>query len=174
MQHKYNYRKNRKLKAKSWVLTTLVICTFSSSTIKAQESLNTTGGNASGTEGSVSYSVGQIACQSHTGTNGSVSKGVQQPYEISTVAVIKKAKGINLSVSAYPNPATDYLVLNIESKKLKGLSYQLLDFNGKLLQNKNLTGSKTEINISNYAPATYFIRILCKNQPVKEFKIIKK
>jgi|SRR5690554_3243411 len=71
--------------------------------LKAQESVNATGGDASGEGGSVSYSVGQITFQTHTGTNGSVAQGVQQPFEISVVTAIEEAKGINLSVTAYPN-----------------------------------------------------------------------
>ena len=47
--------------------------------LQAQESVNATGGDASGSGGSVSYSVGQITYQTHTGINGSVAEGVQQP-----------------------------------------------------------------------------------------------
>jgi hypothetical protein len=34
-------------------------------------------------------------------------------YEISVVTGIDEAKGINLSVTAYPNPTTDYLTLEV-------------------------------------------------------------
>lgn len=67
--------------------------------LQAQTSVNVTGGNASGSGGSASYSVGQFVYQTHTGTSGSVSEGVQQPYEISVVTGLEEAKGINLSVS---------------------------------------------------------------------------
>ena len=50
----------------------------------AQESINASGGNASGSGGSASYSVGQLVYQTYYGTNGYESKGVQQPYEISS------------------------------------------------------------------------------------------
>ncbi|MGI6479934.1 MAG: hypothetical protein ACOX0M_10915 [Salinivirgaceae bacterium] len=90
--------------------------------LQAQTSVNATGGDASGSGGSVSYSVGQVAYQTHTGTSGSVSEGVQQPFEISVVTGIEEAKGINLSVSAYPNPTTDYLTLEVEEFDLSNLS----------------------------------------------------
>jgi hypothetical protein len=102
-----------------------------------------------------------------------VAQGVQQPYEILVVTAIEEAKGINLSVMAYPNPTTDYLQLKVESEKLKDLSFQLYDMNGKLLQNEKLTGTETQINMSNYVPSTYFIRVINGNQSIKEFKIIK-
>jgi hypothetical protein len=141
--------------------------------LQAQTSINATGGNASGSGGSVSYSVGQVVYTTHTGTNGSVAEGVQKPFEISVVTGLEEAKGINLSVTAYPNPTTDFLQLKVESEKLKDLSYQLYDMTGKLLQNKKLTGTETQIDMSSYVPATYFVRVIAESKSIKEFKIIK-
>jgi hypothetical protein len=142
--------------------------------LQAQESVNAIGGNASGSGGSASYSVGQVVYTTNTGTNGSVAQGVQQPYEISVVTAIEVAKGINLSITAYPNPTTDYLQLKVESETLKDLSFQLYDINGKLLQTKKLTGTETQIKMSSYVPSTYFVKVIAGNQSIKEFKIIKK
>ena|SRR5690554_6760371 len=141
--------------------------------LKAQESVNATGGDASGEGGSVSYSVGQITFQTHTGTNGSVAQGVQQPFEISVVTAIEEAKGINLSVTAYPNPTTDNLTLHIRDFELSDLFYQLYDMNGILLQSERITGTRTSIAMINLAPATYFLKVAQGNREVKSFKIIK-
>ncbi len=166
------------LKVKSLGVAILLAFTFSLSTATAQESVNATGGDASGSGGSASWSVGQVAYQTHTGTSGSVAEGVQQPYEIFVVTGIEEAEGINLSISAYPNPATDYLELKVESEKLKDLSYQLYDMNGKLLQSEKITSNQTSIVMSNLVPATYFVKVVNTNhdlsQEVKTFKIIKK
>lgn len=141
--------------------------------LHAQESIKATGGNASGSGGSASYSVGQIVYTTNAGTNGSVAQGVQQPYEISLVTAIEEAKGINLSVSAYPNPVTDKLILTIHNFKISTLNFQLFDVRGKLLQSEKIKDGQTQIDMSSYVPSTYFVRILSKNQPVKEFKIVK-
>lgn len=149
--------------------------------IQAQEihqTIAATGGNASGSGGSASYSVGQIVNQTYTGTNGSVAEGVQQPYEISVVTAIEEAKGIKLLVSAYPNPTSDYLILSIDenvksSHDLTLLSYQLYDVNGKLLQNQKITESSTNIDMLSLVPATYFVKVVQGNKEVKTFKIIK-
>jgi hypothetical protein len=134
----------------------------------------TTGGNATGSGGTASYTVGQVAYQTHTGTTGSVAEGVQQPYEISVVTGIEEAKGITLSVSAYPNPTTDFLQLKVESEKLNHLSYQLFDIQGKLLQSEKITGNQTSIIMSNLVPATYFVKVTEGNKEVKTFKIVKR
>ena len=142
--------------------------------LQAQTSVNATGSNASGSGGSVSYSVGQVVYTTNTGASGSVAQGVQQPFEISIVTGIEEAKGINLSVSAYPNPTTDYLTLSIGEFDISNLSYQLYDMNGKLLQSEKITGNHTTIGMNNLVPATYFVKVIQGNQEVKTFKIIKK
>jgi len=141
--------------------------------LQAQTSVNVTGGNSSGTGGSVSYSVGQIDYTSKTGTNGSVASGVQHPYEISVITGLGEAIGASLSVSAYPNPTADFLELKVESDNLTNLSFQLCDMNGKILQIKKITGDHIKIVMSNLVPATYFVKLTEDNKEVKTFKVIK-
>jgi len=150
-----------------------IVFYFSTQTIMAQTSVNAAGGDASGSGGAVSYSVGQVVYTINTGTNGSVAHGVQQPYEISVETGIE-ATEINLSAIAYPNPTSDLLQLRVEYECLKDLSYILYDMNGKLLQTKEITGTETQIDVTNYASATYFLRVVRGNDEVKTFKIIKK
>ena len=141
--------------------------------LQAQTSVNATGGNASGSGGSASYSVGQVVYTTNTGTSVSVAQGVQQLYEISVVTAIDEAKGINLSVTAYPNPTTDYLTLRIDEFEISNLSFKLYDMNGKLLQSEKITGNQTSIVMSNLVPANYFVKVNQGNKEVKTFRIIK-
>jgi hypothetical protein len=141
--------------------------------LQAQESINAAGGDASGSGGSANYSVGQIAYQTPTGTNGSVAEGVQQPYEISAVTGIEEAKIINLSVSAYPIPTKDYIRLSIDEYDVSNFSYLLYDINGKLLQNVKITTNQTKISMGNLVPASYLLKVIQGNKEVKKFKIIK-
>ena len=144
--------------------------------LQAQTSVNATGGNASGSGGSASYSLGQVVYTTNIGANGSVAQGVQQPFEISVVTAIEEAKGINLSVTAYPNPTTDFLQLKVDASttlSIQSMSYQLYDMNGKLLQSEKITGNQTSIVMSNLVPANYFVKVIQGNKEVKTFKIIK-
>ena len=142
--------------------------------LHAQEKICASGGVASGNAGTVSYSVGQVAYLTHDGTLGSVSEGVQQPYEILIMTGIEEARDINLRVRAYPNPATDYLILEVEEFDISNLSYQLYDVNGKLWQNEIISGNRTHIAIGKLVPASYFLKLIQGNKEVKAFKIIKK
>jgi hypothetical protein len=77
------------------LITSLIIGLFLCSFLNAQESVNTASGNASGSGGSVSYSVGEIVYTTNAGDNGAVAQGVQQAYEISAVTGIEEAKDIS-------------------------------------------------------------------------------
>lgn len=65
---------------KYYKLNILILFLFSLS-LQAQEVILTSGGNASGSGGTVSYSIGQTFYTTYTGANGSASHGVQHPYE---------------------------------------------------------------------------------------------
>ncbi|MDD4149700.1 MAG: T9SS type A sorting domain-containing protein [Bacteroidales bacterium] len=161
------------MKHKRLKLSAVLLLGLGLTSLQAQTSINATGGNASGSGGSVSYSVGQVVYTTNTGTNGSITQGVQQPFEISVITGIEEAKVINLAISAYPNPTTDYLTLSIDEFDISNLSYQLYDMQGKLLQNEKITGNQTSIVMSNLVPATYFVKINQVTKEVKSFKIIK-
>lgn len=141
--------------------------------VYAQEALSASGGNASGSGGSVSYTIGQVTYTTNTGINGSVAQGIQQPYEISVVTWLEEAGGINLSCSAYPNPANKYVFLKTENCDTENITFQLFDDNGKLLENKKAEGTATKIDMENLVIATYFLKVLKNNQVVKTFKIVK-
>lgn len=138
----------------------------------AQESPTAAGGDAVGSGGTVAYSVGQVVYTTNTGTNGSEAQGVQQPYEISTTVGIDETT-IHLEMSVYPNPTTNYLQLKVESEKLESLTYQLIDMQGKVIENKNVNNSNTTIKMEALPKAIYFLNVLENNQPIKTFKIIK-
>ncbi len=161
------------MKHKRLKLSALLFLGLGLTGLQAQTSVNATGGDALGSGGSASYSVGQVVYTTNTGTNGSVAQGVQQAFEISVVTGLEEAKGINLSVSAYPNPTTDYLTLEVKDVELLNLHFQMYDMNGKLLQNEKITGNQTSIVMSNLVPATYFVKVIQGNKEFKTFKIIK-
>jgi len=156
---------------KRLVLTVLIV--FVGLPILAQEAIPAAASDASGSGGSVSYSVGQVLYTTHAGTNGSVAEGVQQPYEISVVVGIGQAKDINFTCTVYPNPATDLLTLEVEINDNENLFFQLYDMMGKLLISKQLIDIRTTIPMSTLAPATYFLKVTDNQEVVKTFKIIK-
>jgi hypothetical protein len=155
------------------ILSVLFLLGLGITGLHAQTVVSATGGNASGSGGTVTYSIGQVAYTTNTGTTGSIAQGVQQPFEISVVTGLEEAKVISLIISAYPNPTTDYLTLEVNDFELSNLNFQLYDMQGKLLQSEIITGNQASIVMSNLVPATYFIKVNQDNKEVKTFKIIK-
>ena len=153
-------------------LAIIVSALININALQAQETVPATGGEATGEGGTSSYYVGQITYTTDNGTNGSVAKGVQQPYEISIVTGIE-ATNINLELSVYPNPTTDRLTLAVKDTELNNLKFQLYDLSGKLIQQDQLREQNTQINMQNLAAATYLLKVTDSNKVVKTFKIIR-
>ena len=144
--------------------------------LQAQEAISATGGNASGSDGSVSYSIGQVFISANSGSNGIVAQGVQQPYEISVISRLEDISGINLCCSAYPNPTNSFLTLLVESKNnidISNLTYILYDISGNILDVKKIIGDETILSMENLFPSTYFLKITDNSKEIKIFKIIK-
>jgi len=151
----------------------LLLFSFWLTSAHAQDVVLTTGGNASGSGGSVSYSIGQVVFSTITGVNGSIVQGVQQPIEISVVSEIDDNPDIVLQCSVYPNPTTNNLTLKFKNFKPENWSYQLYDINGNLLEDKKVEGDETKIMFSNLAPAIYFLKVSNGRNEIKTFKVIK-
>jgi hypothetical protein len=139
----------------------------------AQESIAVSGGDASGSGGTSSYTLGQVAFITNSGTGGSEAQGVQHAFEISIVSGIEETNGISLRFSAYPNPVSEVLVLKTEGEVQVKYDASIYDINGDLIMHIKTEGIETSIDMKNLLPATYFLKVSNYNKEVKTFKIIK-
>jgi hypothetical protein len=155
------------------ILSAILFIVIGVISLHAQEGIPSASGDASGDGGTISYSIGQLVCNTYNGTNGTVSQGLQQPFEISVVTGIDELSCITLECNLYPNPVTDFLTLKIENLSYSTFHFQLIDFNGKLLENRKFESNETIIAVNNLIPAIYFLKIFKNNEEVKTFKIIK-
>jgi hypothetical protein len=156
----------RKLKL---VVVSILFC-FSK--MEAQQASVTSGGNATGATGSVSYSIGQVAYSNAIGTTGSVNQGVQQPFEIVTLGNDNFPE-ISLQMTVYPNPTNAFINLEIGDYSLDNLQYQLVDTNGKQIASQKIASKETAIDMQNLSSAIYLLTVMDNNKVLKTFKIIK-
>ena len=138
--------------------------------LQAQETSAASGGEATGTGGTSSYTIGQTVYTSASGVGGSSSQGVQQSFEISIITGAEITT-INLGLYAYPNPTINNLTLKVEDAS--GLSYQFYDLQGSLILSETVLSTITSINLEGQSSAVYFLKVLKNNQELKTFKIIK-
>ena len=139
----------------------------------AQETHSSSAGNASGTGGTSSYTVGQVIHTTNTSSTGSVSHGVHQAFEFQTLSN-PELLTVQLTAVTYPNPTTDNIVIKITETVLENVQYTLYDSNGKTLVSKPIRTSSTEIPMKKITEGIYLLKLTKKNQPIKTFKIIKK
>jgi hypothetical protein len=143
------------------------------SAAKAQESVNSAGGQATGSGGTASYSIGQVFYSGQSGSTGSLAEGVQHPFEIFVVGNEKTVEGLILSV--YPNPAAETLVLQASRVEDRNRTWQLRDVQGRLLREEEITAVQTRLDMKGLPVASYFLHVLGpKNQTIQIFKILKK
>ena len=136
-----------------------------------QKDVVASGGQATGSGGSVSYSIGQIDYITSTGSGGTITQGVQQPYEIFVVSGIEE-QTINLLANVFPNPVIQFVTLDL-SVSSNSTKYILYDGEGKIIKENGISEKSTSIQMSELPSAIYFLVVLKDNQKIKQFKIVK-
>ena len=152
----------------------LIICRVSFPAASGQEVITAAGGTATGTGGSVTYTVGQLVFNQVTGSTGFIIQGVQQPYEISVITAVVNTEDISLDCIVYPNPTHGSIKLVIKSFNDENMVYRLYNMEGLLLQEKRIEDTPTVISPDRFPYGIYFIKILKARKEIKVFKIINK
>lgn len=153
--------------------TGLLLLIFSMGYVHAQEAIPAAGGDASGSNGTLSYSVGQVVYTTGSGSTGSMNQGVQQPYDISTNSIVEESDDMTLSV--FPNPTEDVLTLSVENTDFSEYNYELYNNQGQLIQLKSIDANQVNIPMQDLNAATYILilKIKSTDEVVKSFRIIK-
>lgn len=141
--------------------------------IQAQQSINSAGGDATGTGGSVAYSIGQLVYTTNSSNSGSIAQGVQHTYDFFAVNTSESA--LNISLTAFPNPTRDIVTMQIIDYNNEKLSYQLFDTHGRRLINGQINSHQTQINTASLSAGAYYIFVVNQdNLKLQTYKLIKK
>jgi hypothetical protein len=87
----------------------------------------------------------------------------------------KKAREIEFKhgITAAPNPTKAVVHLTVNDLKTEeDATLFLLDFNGKVLEKKQLSSNVSDIDLSSYANGMYFIRVLIDKENLY-YKVVK-
>ena len=139
----------------------------------AQSAVSASGGESLGSGGSASYTIGQTFYSTNVITNGQISEGVQQAYEIYDVTEVQNLFTADILLSAYPNPTSDFLTLRIDGDYIDGLDCTMYDISSKEIMEWQISSSETSIDMQSLPSATYFVRVTKEKNEVKTFKIVK-
>ncbi|MFM7080258.1 MAG: T9SS type A sorting domain-containing protein, partial [Bacteroidota bacterium] len=135
-----------------------------------QQTTVSAGGNSASTNGSVSFSVGQVAYGSALSTAGNINQGVQQPFEIVTSNGQPIAEQDGWLV--FPNPTNGQLTIE-SSTGTSAFQYSIFDSNGKLVAQQERFGPQAIVDMNGVAPATYLLQINTAERKRISYTIIK-
>ena len=162
---------------KKLLLVATLLCTAAG--VRAQADIVNIGGDARSSYGSLSYSVGQLACESDfapaitvVNITESVNEGLQQPYTPRD-RQYEDIQAIAATVSLYPNPTVDAVILECDNLD-ETLSYTLYNAQGQQLEQGTYHGGQQRIELKEYAAGNYMLSIQNKNKNEQNiYKIIK-
>ena len=156
------------MKIKSLLILSLAL--YATIQIQAQNNTVSAGADAEGSNGSISYSIGQVVYTSATGINGSINQGVQQPYDYDVITGIEHTE---IELNLYPNPTLGQVNLSIADSRTQEYSLSLFDATGRLiLQNSQLNGMNS-FSMESYAAGAYTLSVFKKEELLKSFRIIR-
>lgn len=139
------------------------------------ETFNSSGDDATGDSGSVTYSIGQVFYTYIGESIYNVAQGVQQDELSITLSTEENSTEPKAEIFIFPNPTTDYVSINMEGYESDGRqrSYQLYDLQGRLLKQDTVIQTETQINVTDLRSAIYLLQVYVDNKVLKTFKIVK-
>ena len=124
---------------------------------------------------SVSWTLGEPVIATATNGGTTLTQGFQQPsYDVVAITT-QNIEGFEINV--YPNPATDFVVIDWTTDKENTLYISLFDLAGKKISEQTCLSSqdKVSVNMSQLASAHYLLEVKDKNnQFTKIYRIAKK
>lgn len=138
--------------------------------------INTSGSNATGSSGTVTYSIGQIFYTYIGVSVYNVAQGIQHEENSQTLVITENNIEPKAEITIFPNPTTDYVNINMTGLELgnEPQLYQLFDYQGRLLRQDTINQTETQVNLNDLSASIYILRVYANNKVLKTFKILKK
>lgn len=139
------------------------------------ETIIASGSNATGSSGSVAYSIGQVF-YTYNGTESiyNVAQGIQHLGKEETLDTPDIEKP-TAEIFIFPNPTTDFVTISMTGLELESgqRSYKLYDIQARLLRQNKIDQTETQVSVSNLSSSIYILVVYVDNKILKSFKIVK-
>ncbi len=149
----------------------LILGVFQGKAQEIQPSLLSTSGDFFSNESySISWSLGEIAIETFAQTNNILTQGFQQTKL--TTTGIKENTIEESQITIYPNPATDKIFVNFNSKEYSWYMLEIFDLIGskKILQKIDKPSKKIVIEINDLESGIYLLHLKSdKNENPKSY-----
>ena len=105
----------------------------------------------------------------------SLSKGVQQGFELFLITGIEEEDRFGLAAMVFPNPTSNYLTIEIKNyNPTMALELFLFDAKGQQVHRQRVVDVQTQIAVEHLASALYMLKLVQGDKLVKAVKVIKK
>jgi len=138
--------------------------------------INASGNDAIGSSGTVTYSIGQVFYTYIGESVYNVAQGIQHEEINLIIDTPENSAKLQTEIFIFPNPTTDFVNVNMKGYEFENgpRSYQLYDYQGRLLKQNTINQTETQINLNNLSTSIYILQVYVNNKVLKTFKIIKK
>ncbi len=135
------------------LLTLLLVGSYSF----GQQSVATSGGDIiSSAQGTISFSVGQVATN-YISNGATINEGVQQPYEFFSVLSIDKVEN-SLSLDVFPNPTAG--IIYLKSTDPIDATIEIFDESGRVVLNEIKQNiQQTQIDLTAFSRGIYTVKV---------------
>ena len=126
---------------------------------------------------SVSWTLGELAIETleDDGNTLILTQGFQQGYfEITSIG---EPLSDNFNLKVYPNPATEYVLVDLQSDEINDAIVELYDLNGKMVYNDkfDVIEGPNKVDLTGLNSSQYILRITDSTGKVLQtFKLIKR
>lgn len=136
----------------------------------AQQNTVASGGDGTGSGGSISFSVGQIDYLFTASPAGSLSPGVQQSYPDLEISVGELA--LPFAMQLYPNPTRSLTVLELPDDGALWHA-ELCDARGRTVSRHDRLTGFNQLDLSVVSSGMYHLRIYRNTQFAGHFKVMR-
>jgi len=157
--------KNLTIMNKYFFLFLLAISVTAYSQDLPQQVVASAGDQYTNASASVSWTVGELVIATLSSSSVTLSQGFQQGNL--TVNTLVDQDMLDFNLKAYPNPVIDILILETDEKQQM---YQVINMQGEVVLNGNITAVLQEIDFTNLPNGVYLLSVDQK----QTHKIIKK
>ena len=129
------------------------------------------GGSGQGGGTSMTWTLGETAVAIIGAGNMMFTPGFHQPVLIANA--ISSVDGLPFTIEVYPNPSSDFIIIQLRDVGFQEFKYLLYDAGGRLIYQVKPDKATTCIDLGRYASGLYILKARQAEKEISTFEIIK-
>ena len=144
-----------------------------SNLILSQDSIVSSGASVEASEGSFSYTVGQILTSQNLNSSSSVLNDIKElSHGVQQVFLQKCNENSRVEILATPNPSNGQVTINLINWDQREIDLNVFDVTGKNVLFTNISADQTRLDLSYLSSGAYIISLGYSCGSVNSFKLL--